>query len=142
MPDIILICVSDDLPQAEALAEMFDIAGFSVSDDVFNEAALARASAAIVVLSPSALHSDKFLVAAQRALDAGIAVIASLEHAARSSFGFAPVFDLSRWYGEAQSPLLDPLFFAVDRMHMKARVRPRQHHAPQHERAIAAVAAE
>lgn len=142
MPDVIVVCVSDDLPQAEALAEMFDVAGFSVSDDVFNDRSLARASAVVLVLSPAALRSEHFLNAAQRALDAGIAVIASLEHAARSSFGAAPVFDLSNWYGEPQSATLDRLFFSVDRMRTTVRVRPREHHAPRDERAIAAIAAE
>lgn len=138
MPDVIVVCVSDDLPQAEALAEMFDVAGFSVSDDVFNDRVLARASAAVLVLSPASLQSEQFLAAAQRVLDAGIAVIASLEHAARTSFGAVPVFDLSAWYGEPQSTALAPLFFAVDRKCTAARVRPCEHHAPQDERAIAA----
>jgi hypothetical protein len=134
MPEIILVCVSDDLPQAEALAEMFDGAGFSVRDDVFNDTALARATAGVLVLSPAAFACGRFRDAAQRVHEAAKAVIACLEPGRRLPFADAPVFDLSGWCGEAEDPMLEPLFFAVDRMRAGTRLRPhRWTAAPQDE---------
>ena len=137
MPEVILVCVSYDLPMAEGLAEMFDVAGYSVGDQVFDDAALARAVAGVLVLSSAALACEKFRTAAERVLGAGKAVVASLEEARLSSFGEAPVFDLSDWYGEAQDARLDRLFFTVERMRRGARLRAQAEPPPLEERVIA-----
>lgn len=137
MPDIILVCVSHDLPMAEGLAEMFDVAGYSVGDQVFDDDALTSAVAGVLVLSKPALENERFRAATDRVLGAGKAVVASLEPVRRASLGDAPVFDLSGWYGEAKDPLLDPLFFAVERMRRGARMHAYAQPAPQEERVIA-----
>jgi hypothetical protein len=116
MSEIIIVCVSDDLPQAEGLAEMFDSAGHSIRDDVFNDLSLARAAAGVLVISRQALACERFRDAAQRVLDAGKGVVACLEPAGRMPLGDAPVFDLCAWYGEPKDPVLDPLLFTVERM--------------------------
>lgn len=126
MPEVIIVCVSDDLPQAEGLAEMFATAGFSVRDDVFNDLSLARADAGVLVVSRSALACERFRDAAQRVLGAHKALVACLEPVGRLPLDGAPVFDLCGWYGVAKDPVLDPLLFAVERMRaVAARERER-----------------
>lgn len=137
MAEVLIVCVSDDLPQAEGLAEMFESAGFSVRDDVFNDLSVARAAAGVLVLSRPAIQSERFRDAAQRVFNASKAVVACLEPAGRLPLGEAPVFDLFGWYGEPKDRVLDPLLFSVERMAaMAARERetyvPRVVEAPVH----------
>jgi hypothetical protein len=69
------------------------------------------------VWSQASIRSRPFLDAAQRVINAGKAVVASLiEPPPPSSIGDAPAFDLSVWQGDPNDSALDPLFFAVDRM--------------------------
>jgi hypothetical protein len=126
MAEIILVCVSNDLPQAEGLAEMFAGAGYVVRDDVFNDLSVARAAAGVLVLSRAAVACERFRDAAQRLLDADKAVIACLDPDQHGPLGEAPVIDISTWYGEAKDPLLDPLVMAVDRARAAARLRARE----------------
>lgn len=122
MADVLMICVRQDVPRAEALAEMFDAAGFSVGDDVHDQAAFARCGAAVVVWSRIASHSQGFLSAVSRAMKAGKAVFAIGSGALPP--GDAPparVFDLADWQGESDDAILDSLFFTIDRLVMIAR---------------------
>lgn len=122
MADVLIVCVREDEPQAKALAEMFEAAGFSIGGAPSNDAALRSSGAGLVVWSQASIRSRPFLDAAQRVINARKAIVASLiEPPPPSSIGDSPVFDLSRWDGDTEDPALDPLFFAIDRMVNSAR---------------------
>ena len=122
MADVLIVCVREDEPQAKALAEMFEAAGFSIGGAPSSDAGLRSSGAGLVVWSQASIRSRPFLDAAQRVINAEKAVVASLiEPPPPSSIGDSPVFDLSRWDGDPNDPALDPLFFAVDRMVNSAR---------------------
>lgn len=117
MADVLIVCVREDEPQAKALAEMFEAAGFSIGGAPSSDAALRSSGAGVVVWSQASIRSRPFLDAAQRVINANKAVVASLiEPPPPSSIGESPAFDLSHWDGDPNDPSLDPLFFAVDRM--------------------------
>jgi|CXWL01.1.fsa_nt_gi protein TonB len=122
MADVLIVCVREDEPQAKALADMFEAAGFSVGGAPSNDSGLRSSGAGVIVWSRSSIRSRPFLDASQRVVNAGKAVIASLiEPPPPASVGDALTFDLSSWNGDAEDPQLDPLFFAVDRMVNSAR---------------------
>lgn len=122
MADVLIVCVREDEPQAKALAEMFEAAGFSIGGAPANDAALRSSGAGVIVWSQASIRSRPFLDAAQRVINAEKAVVASLiEPPPASSIGASPAFDLSNWSGDPNDPALDPLFFAVDRMVNAAR---------------------
>lgn len=122
MADVLIVCVREDEPQAKALADMFEAAGFSIGGAPSSDGALRSSGAGVVVWSQASIRSRPFLDAAQRVINADKAVVASLiEPPPPSSIGEAPAFDLSRWDGDPNDPALDPLFFAVDRMVNAAR---------------------
>lgn len=122
MADVLIVCVREDEPQAKALAEMFEAAGFSVGGAPSSDGALRGSGAGLVVWSQASIRSRPFLDAAQRVINANKAVVASLiEPPPPSSIGDSPAFDLSGWTGDPNDPSLDPLFFAVDRMVNSAR---------------------
>jgi protein TonB len=122
MADVLIVCVREDEPQAKALAEMFEAAGFSIGGAPSSDAALRSSGAGVVVWSQASIRSRPFLDAAQRVINANKAVVASLiEPPPPSSIGDSPAFDLSHWSGDPNDPSLDPLFFAVDRMVNTAR---------------------
>lgn len=122
MADVLIVCVREDEPQAKALADMFEAAGFSIGGAPSNDAALRSSGAGVVVWSQASIRSRPFLDAAQRVINSGKAVVASLiEPPPPSSIGDSPAFDLSHWDGDPNDPSLDSLFFAVDRMVNSAR---------------------
>ena len=122
MADVLIVCVREDEPQAKALADMFEAAGFSIGGAPSSDGALRSCGAGVVVWSQASIRSRPFLDAAQRVINADKAVVASLiEPPPPSSIGRSPAFDLSRWDGDPNDPALDPLFFAVDRMVNAAR---------------------
>ncbi len=122
MADVLIVCVREDEPQAKALADMFEAAGFSIGGAPSNDAALRSSGAGVVVWSQASIRSRPFLDAAQRVINSGKAVVASLiEPPPPSSIGDSPAFDLSRWDGDPNDATLDSLFFAVDRMVNAAR---------------------
>lgn len=122
LADVLIVCVREDEPQAKALAEMFEAAGFSIGGAPSSDAALRSSGAGVVVWSQASIRSRPFLDAAQRVINADKAVVASLiEPPPPSSIGNSLAFDLSRWDGDPNDPSLDPLFFAVDRMVNSAR---------------------
>jgi hypothetical protein len=117
MADVLIVCVREDEPQAKALAEMFEAAGFSIGGAPSSDGALRSSGAGVVVWSHASIRSRPFLDAAQRVINADKAVVASLiDPPPPSSVGNSPSFDLSEWGGDPNDPSLDPLFFAVDRM--------------------------
>lgn len=122
MADVLIVCVREDEPQAKALADMFEAAGFSIGGAPNSDGALRSSGAGVVVWSQASIRSRPFLDAAQRVINANKAVVASLiDPPPPSSIGESPAFDLSRWDGDPNDPSLDPLFFAVDRMVNAAR---------------------
>jgi hypothetical protein len=122
MADVLIVCVREDEPQAKALADMFEAAGFSIGGAPSSDGALRSSGAGVVVWSQASIRSRPFLDAAQRVINADKAVVASLiEPPPPSSIGSSPAFDLSHWDGDPNDPALDPLFFAVDRMVNAAR---------------------
>ena len=117
MADVLIVCVREDEPQAKALAEMFEAAGFTIGGAPSSDGALRSSGAGVVVWSHASIRSRPFLDAAQRVINADKAVVASLiEPPPPSSVGNSPTFDLADWNGDPNDPSLDPLFFAVDRM--------------------------
>ncbi|MEZ6023037.1 MAG: energy transducer TonB [Hyphomonadaceae bacterium] len=122
MADVLIVCVREDEPQAKALADMFEAAGFSIGGAPSSDAALRSSGAGVIVWSQASIRSRPFLDAAQRVINADKAVVASLiDPPPPSSVGNAQAFDLSDWDGDPDDPALDPLFFAVDRMVNAAR---------------------
>jgi hypothetical protein len=115
MSDLNFVFVSADLDLVEALADVFETAGHTIGDDGRD------ARAVIVIWSHASRRSNAFLEAAKRATDAGKAVIASRENMLAETIEGAPVFDLAAWDGNQDSPLIDPLFNAVDRALMLTR---------------------
>ncbi len=114
MADVLIVCVREDEPQAKALADMFEAAGFTIGGAPSGDAALRSSGAGVVVWSQASIRSRPFLDAAQRVINANKAVVASLiEPPPPASIGDALAFDLSRWSGDPDDPSLDPLFFAV-----------------------------
>ncbi len=107
MAGVVFIFVREDASDAEALAEAFDAAGFSITGNNSDSDALA-----VVIWSRKALRSLAFCDAAERALSSGRAVVASLIAAPPSDLSGAPVVDLSAWDGE-DGVALDPLIEAA-----------------------------
>lgn len=105
MAGVGFVFVRDDAGAAEALADAFDRAGYSIDPSV-------NADAATVILwSRRAVRSLAFREAAERALATGRTVIVSLDAPAPDAG--VPSFDLSAWDGDEEAPL-DPVFEAVD----------------------------
>ncbi|HVY85968.1 MAG TPA: TonB family protein [Caulobacterales bacterium] len=117
MADVLIVCVREDEPQAKSLADMFERAGFSVGGAPSNDGALRGSGAAVVVWSQASIRSRPFLDAAQRAVNAKKAIVACLiEPPPAASVNDSPSFDLRGWNGDPDDPMLDPLYFAVDRL--------------------------
>src|SRR5262245_3478178 len=96
MADVLIVCVREDEPQAKALADMFEAAGFSVGGAPSNDSGLRSSGAGVIVWSRSSIRSRPFLDASQRVVNAGKAIVASLiEPPPPSSVGDSPIFDLS-----------------------------------------------
>src|SRR5262249_47927907 len=111
-----IICVGDDVVLAEALAEAFSAAGFSI-DEQGSDATLAHVSAGLLLWSKAAIRTPAFRSAAQAAIDSGKAVIAHVTGAALPPIVRAsPVFDLSRWNGDPEAPVLDQIAQAVEQL--------------------------
>ncbi len=105
MSGVVFIFVREDAGDAETLAEAFDAAGYSITGSDANGDALS-----VVLWSRAALRSRAFQHAAEQALRAGKAIVASLAAPPSCEQVFnAPVVDLSGWRGEAGAAL-DPLF--------------------------------
>ncbi|MES1199843.1 MAG: energy transducer TonB [Pseudomonadota bacterium] len=122
MADVLIVCVREDEPQAKALADMFERAGFAVGGAPSNDGALRSSGAAVVVWSQASIRSRPFLDAAQRVVNAKKAVVACLiDPPPAASINDSPAFDLRGWTGDPDDPMLDPLFFGVDRMVNAAR---------------------
>jgi hypothetical protein len=118
MADVVFVFVREDAREAQALAEAFDAAGFSLADDNLHD----RDAVSILLWSRPALRARAFAAAAERALNGGRALIAALSAAPPRENGFgAPVFDLANWDGEDDLPL-KPLFQAVENMRAPANV--------------------
>jgi hypothetical protein len=122
MADVLIVCVREDEPLAKAFADMFERAGLHVGGAPGAPDDMRSCGAALVVWSQASIRSRAFLDAAQRAVNAGKAVVACLiAPPPPASINHAPAFDLSQWAGDPDDPVLDPLFFAVDRMVAAAR---------------------
>ena len=78
MANVIIVCVREDEPQAKALADMFEAAGFSIGGAPSSDGALRSSGAGVVVWSQASIRSRPFLDAAQRVINANKAVVASL----------------------------------------------------------------
>lgn len=122
MADVLIVCVREDETLAKAFADMFERAGLHVGGAPGAPEDMRHCGAALVVWSQASIRSRAFLDAAQRAVNAGKAVVACLiAPPPPASINHAPAFDLSRWTGDPDDPVLDPLFFSVDRMVAAAR---------------------
>ncbi|MEQ1816981.1 MAG: hypothetical protein ABL871_00105 [Terricaulis sp.] len=107
MTGVVFIFVREDASEAEALAEAFDAAGYSITGTD-------NAELRVVLWSRRALRSSAFRVAAERALRSGHAIVAGLFAPPRRETVFeAPVVDLTAWDGVDEAALA-PLFDAAD----------------------------
>ncbi len=143
MTDVLIVCVREDEVQAKALADLFEREGMSVGGAPADEGSLKSSGAVVIIWSQASIRSRPFLDAAQRTVNAGKAVVACLIDAPpASSLNQSPCFDLKAWNGSADDPMVDPLYFAVDRMVNLARgVRPEAPRQPAYEPPPAAQAA-
>ncbi|MFZ2031002.1 MAG: hypothetical protein WAU68_11880 [Vitreimonas sp.] len=115
MADVLFVFVREDAARAQALAALFAAADHEIGDGPIDNAALELCGAGVVLWSRAAVASKSFLAAAQRVLDAGKGVVASLGQPPPAwVVGNAPIFDLSRWTGDGDDEILDPMFMAVD----------------------------
>lgn len=111
MVGVVFVFVSEDACEAEALADAFDSAGYSITGTHAIGDALS-----IVVWSRAALRSSPFRSAAERALSSGTAIVASLIAPPDPARVLgAPVVDLSAWEGD-EGDALEPLFDVVREM--------------------------
>lgn len=117
MTDVLIVCVRDDEVQAKSLADLFEREQMTVGGAPADEAGLRNSGAVVILWSQASIRSRPFLDAAQRAVNAHKAVVACLIDAPpSSSLNQSPCFDLRDWSGSPDDPLIDPLYFAVDRM--------------------------
>lgn len=124
MSEVILVYVREDGRKAQALADIFDKAGCSISDAYARDDELAGCGAAIALWSAASIRSRVFLTTLQRMLDAKKAVVASLiRPPPRDWLTGGQVFNLSTWRGDKDDPRLDGLFFSVDHRVAAARSR-------------------
>lgn len=115
MADVLFVFVREDAARAQALAALFAAADHEIGDGPIDNAALELCGAGVVLWSRAAIGSKSFLATAQRVLDSGKGVVASLGQPPPAwVVGNAPTFDLSRWTGDSDDEVLDPLFMAVD----------------------------
>lgn len=115
MADVHFVFVREDAPRAQALAALFAAANHDIGDGPIDNAALELCGATIVLWSRFAISSKSFLAAAQRVLNSGKGVVASLGQPPPAwVVGHAPIYDLSQWNGDPDHDVLDPLFMAVD----------------------------
>ena len=115
MADVLFVFVREDAARAQALAALFAAADHEIGDGAIDNAALELCGASVVLWSRSAITSKSFLATAQRVLDSGKGVVASLGQPPPAwVVGNAPTFDLSRWTGDSDDEVLDPMFMAVD----------------------------
>ncbi|MBS0384959.1 MAG: hypothetical protein JSS00_06385 [Proteobacteria bacterium] len=115
MADVLFVFVREDAARAQALAALFAAAGHEIGDGLIDNAALELCGAGVVLWSRAAINSQAFLATAQRVLDSGKGVVASLGQPPPAwVVGHAPTYDLSQWRGDPGEDLLDALFMAVD----------------------------
>jgi len=115
MADVLFVFVREDTQRAQALAALFAAANHDIGDSAVDNAALELCGASVVLWSRFAIASKSFLAAAQRVLDSGKGVVASLGQPPPAwVVGHAPIYDLSQWNVDPEHDVLDPLFMAVD----------------------------
>jgi len=115
MADVLFVFVREDAKRAQALAALFAAADHEIGDGPVDNATIELCGAGVVLWSRSAITSKSFLAAAQRVLDSGKGVVASLGQPPPTwVVGNAPTYDLSQWSGDPEDETLDPLFMAVD----------------------------
>jgi hypothetical protein len=115
MADVLFVFVREDAKRAQALAALFAAADHEIGDGPVDNAAIELCGAGVVVWSRAAITSKPFLAGAQRVLDAGKGVVASLGQPPPAwVVGNAPTYDLSQWNGDPEDETLDALFMAVD----------------------------
>lgn len=115
MADVLFVCVGADAARAEALADVFENAGFSISDDNVSAESMARNHVCLIVWSRVAMESPAFNRAMADAISADKAIIACVSGPDDITLA-APTFDISAWAGDPDDAALDELFDAVDRM--------------------------
>ncbi|WP_156767592.1 hypothetical protein [Candidatus Viadribacter manganicus] len=94
MVGVAFVFVREDASDLEALAEAFDEAGYQISGNA------SSAALCVIVWSRAAARSEAFQEAAERALERGGAVVASLAALPRGEdVARAPAVDLSAWDG-------------------------------------------
>lgn len=125
MADVLFVYLREDSAHAEALAEMFEAAGYSLDGFPEDDAELRASGAAVLIATKTTSQSAVFASAARRAFQAGKAIVVRFDDVVPpAEIAAAATFDLMAWDGDPNSVVLDPLFFAVDRKVSKARDAP------------------
>lgn len=115
MADVLIVFVREDAARAQALGALFAAADHEIGDGLIDNAALELCGAGVVLWSRAAVGSKSFLATAQRVLDSGKGVVASVGQPPPAwVVGHAPIYDISQWRGDPDDDLLDSLFMAVD----------------------------
>jgi len=104
MTDVIVICVRSDLACAEALGGALQAHGLDVGD-----VGVQKYGAALILWSEAAGESEAFLRAARKAIASGDVMIASLCACEIPQGDDLPMFNISRWRGDPDDPVLEPL---------------------------------
>lgn len=106
MVGVVFVFVREDASDVDALADVFDRAGYSIEDD-------ASDALSVVVWSRSAMRCNAFRAAIERAAQRGPVVVASLIATPPQDLAsVAPVVDISAWDGRSDASL-DQLFYVV-----------------------------
>ncbi|MEQ1492329.1 MAG: hypothetical protein ABL932_17435 [Terricaulis sp.] len=84
MADVLIVCVREDEPQAKALADMFEAAGFSIGGAPNSDGALRSSGAGVVVWSQASIRSRPFL---DPSLDPLFFAVDRMVNAARAGVG-------------------------------------------------------
>jgi hypothetical protein len=125
MSDVYVAFVRDDQSYAEALAVALQGSGFTVSRSSSVVEAIGQCSAIVVLWTPAAARSKLFIDAADRAFRAGKMVLARMgQDPLPPMFTGVEIHSLARWSGDPESPEIDSIVFAVNRLVSRGRGRP------------------
>lgn len=121
MADVLLVNAREDHALAGGIADSLERSGLTVARG--DGGIESDAPCVLVVWSPASIRSPVLREIAGRAQNRGALIAASLG-GVEAPLGFArpAPFDLAGWNGDPDDPLLDKLFFAVDRMVAASRL--------------------
>src|SRR5262245_37619923 len=126
MADVLLVYVQEDRAYAEGIGASLERSGLTVADGDGSAHNSADALCVLVLWSAHSTRSAIVRDVAIRAQREGKLITAKLA-GCEAPLGFArpAPHDLSGWAGDPDDPILDPLFFAADRLVCAVRINAR-----------------